>query len=213
MTEWNGKHNLQEKALMWSDSRIDDSILASYCCAGVHVKMSCVKSLTKFVVYCCIIHMVCTFVLLYHPFPDGGRMSSLSFTALVAGTWRCTLEHIAPRWMQVVALPCGMPNFWFCERMWSTAMCAVEVWLRMAGNSRNILKEILEKWYWGCYRHKREFRAVPRDIMKTTSQKEYNKDLLYKVAWRVINEDNAICQKKYGMMNFHLIILYLDKMR
>jgi hypothetical protein len=39
---------------------------------------------------------------------------------------------------------------------------------------------------------------VPRDITKTTSQKEYNKDLLYIVAWRVIIEDDAICQKKYG---------------
>jgi hypothetical protein len=53
---------------------------------------------------------------------------------------------------------------------------------------------------------------VPKEKMKTASNKEYNKDLPYVVAWRVIH-DNVLCQRKDGVMNFQLIILYLDEMR
>jgi hypothetical protein len=38
---------------------------------------------------------------------------------------------------------------------------------------------------------------VPKDIVKTASNKEYNEDLPYMVAWRAIN-GNVLCQPGKG---------------
>ena len=53
---------------------------------------------------------------------------------------------------------------------------------------------------------------VPKDIVKTASNKEYNEDLPYMVAWRAIN-GNVLRQAKADVMNFQLIIPYLDEMQ
>ena len=53
---------------------------------------------------------------------------------------------------------------------------------------------------------------APKDVMKTASNKEYNKDLSYMVAWRAIN-DSVLGRGKAGLMNFQLIIPYLNEMQ
>ena len=53
---------------------------------------------------------------------------------------------------------------------------------------------------------------VLKDVMKTASNQEYNKDLSYMVAWRAIN-NSLLGRRKAGLMNFQLIIPYLDEMR
>jgi hypothetical protein len=58
----------------------------------------------------------------------------------------------------------------------------------------------------------KEGLPMSKDIIKTASNKEYNKDLQYMVAWHAIN-DNVPCQRKANVMNFQLIIPYLDEMR
>ena len=47
---------------------------------------------------------------------------------------------------------------------------------------------------------------------RTASNKGYNEDLLYVVAWRTIN-DSVLGRRKAGLMNFQLKIPYLDEMR
>ena len=58
----------------------------------------------------------------------------------------------------------------------------------------------------------KEGLPVPKDVMKTASNKEYDKDLPYMVAWRAINK-SALGKRKAGLMNFQLIIPYLDEMK
>jgi hypothetical protein len=58
----------------------------------------------------------------------------------------------------------------------------------------------------------KEGLPVPEDIMKTASNKDYNKNLPYMVVWRAIN-GNVLHQAKADVMNFQLIIPYLDEMR
>ncbi|KAI2509096.1 MULE transposase domain [Fragilaria crotonensis] len=58
----------------------------------------------------------------------------------------------------------------------------------------------------------KEGLPVPKDVMKTASNKEYNEDLPYMVAWRAINE-SALGKRKAGVMNFQLIIPYLDELK
>ena len=53
---------------------------------------------------------------------------------------------------------------------------------------------------------------MPKDIIKTANNKEYNEDLPFMVAWRAIN-DNVPRQSKADVMNFQLIIPYLVEMR
>ena len=53
---------------------------------------------------------------------------------------------------------------------------------------------------------------LPMDVIKTASNKEYNEDLLNMVAWRAI-KDSVLGKRKAGLMNFQLIIPYLDEMR
>jgi hypothetical protein len=74
---------------------------------------------------------------------------------------------------------------------------------RRQGKLREIVTRVLQT---------KEGLPVPKDIMKTASNKEYNEDLPYMVAWRAIN-GNELCQAKADVMNFQLIIPYLDEMR
>jgi ribosomal protein L32 len=53
---------------------------------------------------------------------------------------------------------------------------------------------------------------VPADIIKTASNKEYNEDLPYMAAWRALNQD-VVRQKKTSVMNFQLIIPYVEELR
>jgi hypothetical protein len=74
---------------------------------------------------------------------------------------------------------------------------------RHQGKLREIVTRVLQT---------KEGLLVPRDIMKTASNKEYSEDLPYMVAWHAIN-GNELCQAKAAdVMNFQLIIPYLDKM-
>jgi hypothetical protein len=75
---------------------------------------------------------------------------------------------------------------------------------RRQGKLREIVTRVLQT---------KEGLPVPKDIMKkTASNKEYNEDLPFMVAWRAIN-GNELCQAKADVMNFQLIIPYLDEMR
>jgi hypothetical protein len=67
------------------------------------------------------------------------------------------------------------------------------------GKLREIVTRVLQT---------KEGLPVPKDIMKMAS----NKDLPYMVAWRASN-GNELCQAKAYVMNFQLIIPYLDKMQ
>ena len=58
----------------------------------------------------------------------------------------------------------------------------------------------------------KEGLPMPKDIIKTANNKEYNEDLPFMVAWRAIN-DNVPRQRKADVMNFQLIIPYLVEMR
>jgi hypothetical protein len=74
---------------------------------------------------------------------------------------------------------------------------------RRQGKLREIVMRVLQT---------KEGLPVPKDIMKTASNKEYNEELPYMVAWRAIN-GNELRQPKADMMNFQLIIPYLDEIR
>ena len=52
---------------------------------------------------------------------------------------------------------------------------------------------------------------VPVDIINSASNKEYNENLPYMAAWCAINHD-IVCQKRASLMNFQLIIPYLEEM-
>ena len=78
--------------------------------------------------------------------------------------------------------------------------CAVDGWQlkkRCQGQLQEVVTRVLQT---------KEGFSVPKDVMKTASNKEYNEDLSFMIAWRAIN-GRVLGRRKAGLTNFQLIIL------